>query len=341
MSNKSNVTPKNVQASSQTVKKVVIKKTRRSGKNRRYNRYKKRSYTRGVPRAFGSSSQTYASIKVSKNRTFLKTSELFYPKVTDGVVDFMLPMTPTKWTNTRTSTLASTFSGCLPIALDVRWLPNAPTSSSASIAFGTVFDGINFRVSQREQAPVVLAATNGGFVSSIWLRKSSRITLGRNLNKKSYPLFQTSMDDIPLWLLLQIQNGDVNSNYGYLQVIATWELFNPITATPVQALGQEVSYRMDHDEQNNKTIVTITSPVSTQLNLGERFEFVGSTPHHATDQGGGGILAHVLEPLFATVTSIAGNVITATAANVFRSSPTNIRYVGRLLQQIPEINFQV
>lgn len=304
-------------------------------------RYRRRPIRRAgaVPVAYGSANTSRMNFQVASNgSTVMYSTEIFPVERTDGVVDKMIPICPTKWGGTRTATFAQTFASYRPKFVRISWVPNAPTSLGASVTFGTVTDGASFRPSDRSQVATMLSATNGGIVTSIWKPVSTEVKLGTNLRANTFPTRNTSMDDIPFWVLCQVGTDDSTrgTQYGFLKLEVRWHLHNPT------AIGNNLSYcevEMDfsHDGTNNATTMHIKGANRNLVPDGNS-QFVVSRNLPFVNATGPGI--RILEPFTGHFLQRSANQVDFEVNNSIASyTPSAGRLFGYFLQQDEDINF--
>lgn len=227
---------------------------------------------RAIPVAYSMRASAHAEIRVTDTSASLTSVEIFpISKQTVGC-SLMLPMSPTKWTGTRTAVLASTYDSFRPLSCSVSWEPAVPTSTSGSIALGTVFAGCRLPSDDSwSSLSSSLAATNGGFVATVWDHASSTISLQKNLRANLFPLYNIDPDDIPFWICVA-SNSSVDQPLGYLVVKTKFTLRNPAvpgTAPPVSGSGE-----FTFTDDSGKTKLTVAkSVVNKVLNVGQDIVF--------------------------------------------------------------------
>lgn len=182
---------------------------------------------RSIPVAYSMRARSQAQIRVSDMSASLTSTEIFPITPSASGCSFLLPMTPTKWSTTRTSTLASTYDSFRPLKCSVSWEPAVATSTSGSVAIGTVFAGCRLPSEDSwESVSKALAATNGGVISTVWDRTTTVIKLQKNLRANLFPLYNVDPDDIPFWICVA-SDAATESVAGYLVVRTTFTLRNP------------------------------------------------------------------------------------------------------------------
>lgn len=214
-------------------------KTRTTSAPRRTRRSRRFARLRGgptsIPSAFGYRSRARTQVSRARNdgSVVIRTKEIFPITYTsqnsEDQVAWMLPCTPTKWTNTRTATQCSIYSSYRPAFMRVSWRPNVGTHTNGSIAFGTLWDSSAVNFVDKPAVMQALTASNGGFVSSIYLRTSSKIALSTNLRANTFPCFDVQPDDIPFWLAVCIDAEESANILGNIEVTSVFIMHNTVT----------------------------------------------------------------------------------------------------------------
>jgi len=278
--------PKEKQTKSQN------KPTKKTQRPRRIRRWR-------IPAAFTATFQSSSSIKTdSSGAATLRCREIFAIEAQAEGASFMLPITPTKWAGTRTAVLASTYSSHRPLSISVKWEPMVGTSTSGSVAFGTVFAGVRLPSSTDTYVNLSrsLAATNGGFVSTIWDHHSSNVALGRNLRANQFPLYEVSADDIPLWLVLSssVTAGPI----GYLVVDAVFTLRNPLSGQSTPPITATATASFTHSNESNQTTMSVPrSAFNRVVEVGQNLAFAFARNLISV---AGGVVNQILSPLIAS-----------------------------------------
>lgn len=228
-----------------------------------------------VPAAYASRSSAHSAISRRNGKVTLRAREIF---PVSGV--FMLPCTPSKWTSTRTSVIACTYSAFRPKYVRLTWIPSCGTNISGTVTIGTVFDGARADNSLSETS---LLASNGGFQTQLYHEAFKRVELGTNLRSNNFPLFETSMDDIPFWIVVKTNTSD-NVQFGSLQVEATFDLKNPIYNTVAPTSGSaRASITKETVDDVTTTYMTIPGgTLAGTFNVGQDFNFVSFDPLYNT-----------------------------------------------------------
>lgn len=214
------------------------KKNKRARNRNRVNNnrvVRRRGMRRGrsyfIPAAYRTDLSTNASINVLNGRTTLFSREIFpIVKSENEIFDLMIPMTPTKWTGTRTSALASTYQSFRPLYVSISFMPTNGTSTAGSLAVGTLWDGNSSDINSRTAAITQLPSMNGGFLTSLYTRCSRRVGLGTSLRANTFPTGDINSDDIPFWIICTCDSGNITNNgtVGNLVVTSRFALHNAI-----------------------------------------------------------------------------------------------------------------
>lgn len=213
-------------------------------------------------------------------------------------------MTPTKWSGTRSASLAQTYASHRPLKCVVSWEPAVGTSTSGTIAVGTVFAGARLPNDSDgfNSLANALSATNGGFLTSIWNPSIKSINLGRNLRANQFPLFEVSADDIPFWIC--VATSDTSGNQiGYVAIETTFTLRNPLVgsfASPV--IGSGVIDIVNDPEKKTTTMTVPQSRINRVLSVGA--DYAWTFARNLTSITGS-VITSILSPVMARLTAIA------------------------------------
>lgn len=191
-----------------------------------------------VPAAYASRNITNTRIKTSRNGSCLLYSRELFNVVAskDNVIDFALPICPTKWENTRTKTFAQAYCDSRLLKFVYTFMPAQGTSAAGRIAFGTSFSDANSNYTNKEQMINQLPATNGGFQSTMWLPTTRRVGLGSNLSRNLYSHYNVEPDDIPFWLYGVNVGASEGTVLGTIKIQAIWSMKNPTYSNNYQNL---------------------------------------------------------------------------------------------------------
>lgn len=274
----------------------------------RFPKSNKSTKRKTIPVAYTRTSSSYATLRNSRDGSAsLMTREIFPVSSQPAGLSLMLPMTPTKWAGTRSASLAQTYASHRPLVCKVSWEPAVGTSTSGSVAVGTVFAGARLPNDSDSFNSLAnaLAATNGGFMTSIWNPSSKRINLGRNLRANQFPLFEVSADDIPFWIC--VATSDTSGNQlGYLNVETTFTLRNPLVgsfASPVIGSGE---VNIQHDPETKVSKMTIPqSRINRVLSVGADYAW---TFARNLLNASGSVITSILSPIIARLSSNNGSV---------------------------------
>lgn len=273
-----------------------------------------------LPAAYQSVYTSNSYLMTRRSVTNLVVNEVFPIETTEtNGFSWVLPICPTKWINTRASVLAGTYSSHRPIRIRVTWMPAVGTTATGSVSFGTVFDGARVSYNTANDLHTLLPATPGGFLTSAWCPKSTFIPLGKNLRANTFPMYEVSDDDIPLWLLLHLDNANIK---GVIKISAEFSLHNPINniATPAAA----GSVTLTATNADNSTSATFTSNQS--YSVGDMLSFA---PWKNVLNTAGAVVTNALGTLIGKVTKQAGNQYTVALSNDIGTQNFIASMIGR------------
>lgn len=250
----------------QQIKQIIDSSIKTKGKTRNNRRRRRRTNRRrNIPAAFVASGSTFARIQ-QRNGTALLTLREVFPITYHSLmpVDWMMPGNPTKWTNTRASVLASTYTGFRPKRVSVTFQPVLATSTSGTIAFGTSFDGVSPTINTKDSALTAFPTTNGGFITSVWKPHTSRLACGTSLRANLYPLASIQEDDIPFWMYVSVKSASLEegSHAGNIIVTSTMILHNPATAPVNTTNANNVEVSIVHTPASEGVSATTVARVA-------------------------------------------------------------------------------
>lgn len=262
-----------------------------------------------APTAFGFSAASSSSLgRTVDGSATLHVCEIFEVKFAGGasLFDFMLPITPSMWTGTRSEGLAKQFMSYRPVNISIKWEPVVGTVSRGTIAFGTVWAGTHLNTTTRSEASTVLTATNGGFITTIWKPQFSKIGCKTNLQQNNFPLNDIQQDDIPFWIVGASNNTllDADTTLGYLRINGLFHVHNPASGiTTVPSSSSSIRGTIVHEDASGTTAATtkLYIPTAQTMSLspspGEDYLFYSSTP---IKNAQGTTLIKSMEPFNAT-----------------------------------------
>lgn len=235
----SNIRPISSTTTTVVTKQVSSKKKKRSSRRKpaiKLGTRVQRSIQMS-PVSIGTGARPYSRIFTQNGVTHVSFCELF--EVLNDVtktnaLNWALPITPTKWTGTRTAQLTSTYSSYRPLQVRWTWVPGVPTSDNSMSAIGTTHDGVPFPTDASEsQASVCsrVAALNGGKMFTTWTTCSSSVDLKTCLRANNFPTFDTNFDDIPFWFVQchTKPGAPKHESLGMIAISGVFALHNPIT----------------------------------------------------------------------------------------------------------------
>lgn len=282
------------------------KKTNRQNRKTKNQPKKPKTTRRSVPaaRSFVASSST--SLRQKGTSASLRCREIFPIDGATTGLSLMIPITPTKWQNTRTAMVAGTFQSHRPMRLRVSYEPAVGTANNGSVALGTVFAGGNLPSGDDwNSISMALAASNGGFITTIWQHHYSNIPLGRNLTQNQFPCYEVSADDIPLWIV--VASSEPTPRLGYLVIDAEFTLRNPVVASLRPPISGITEFSFEHRAEDDTTQMLVhTSAFSRVVEIGQDYQFAFFRRILNTASS---VVAPILGAIVARVLTIAGGYI--------------------------------
>lgn len=239
--------------------KVATKKPSQRRNTRRMGVVRRRTTRSMAPIGYGYTfKQTYRN---AGNAT-IPIHEVFTLTSADSGLSMMIPLTLTKWTGSRAINIAGNYIDARPLKLRVSWRPTVATSTSGSVAIGTVFSGARMTTDGTyDQISKYLASTNGGVITTIWKPVTTEIQLKKNLRANNFPQYDVQPDDIPLWIVVATSDTS-GTTLGQIYIDAVMSFKNPTTPsmTPaVNAAGDNAT--IEH------TAATESTPAKTELKI--------------------------------------------------------------------------
>lgn len=287
MSSKASSKPQTKSATTQTQQSKSKKQRRRRPRRGRRNRFGGLSR---VPASIGFSGRGSTRIvNMRGGKCQLVVREMFPVsyKASTAVLDFMMPCTPTMWTNTRSAQLAATYMSFRPLNVNMRWMSNTGTAAPGSASFGTVWAGTHLNFSTRSEASRILTTTNGGFLTSIWKPQSCNIACQGNLQQHNFPLNDIQPDDVPFWFVGTFDGVDASADQvlGYLVVDALFSLFNPTSGiNEVHSSASSIWGAMVHSDATESTPALTTLGIKCaqaiigDFKVGDDYLFYAANP---------------------------------------------------------------
>lgn len=317
-------------SASSRVRSSTTRGTRRSSKsNRRSNKSRRRKQGLGSyrPTSYSFAATSRARLYQRGGNTYIQSRELFSVTPATSGLSLAIPVCPTKWQNTRTAVLSSTFTDFRPFRIRLIWLPTVGSNTQGSVSVGTVFSGA--RLPSASDYPSImrsLCSSNGGFSTTAWMTHYSRVRLQTNLRANNFPMYEVSPDDIPFWITVAT---DVQSAtpIGQLCVEMTIALKNPITpgtAPPVSGVDYAASITEDPNTHDKFLNVT-TDNLNFSPTVGTEYSFAPlQLMYNTTDQvinpilqafkgefrsQSGGKSLFAIDPLFKTIANLGISLI--------------------------------
>lgn len=270
--------------------------------NTRIPKRSKRSTRKTVPVAYTRTTSSYASLRNTRDGSAtLSTREIFPVVSQPSGLSLMIPMTPTKWSSTRSASLAQTYASHRPLRCMIAWEPAVGTSTSGSVAVGTVFAGARLPNDSDSFNSIgsALTATNGGFMTSVWNPSVKNINLGRNLRANQFPLFEVSSDDIPFWICVATSDTS-GTQLGYLIVETTFTLRNPLVGSVSAPVIGSGTISIQHSEQGASTMSVPKSRFNRALNIGADYAWAFAKNLVSVT---GSLITSILSPIIARLAS--------------------------------------
>lgn len=290
----------------------------------------KRSTRKTVPVAYTRTTSAYATLRNSRDGSATLSTREIFPVVSQPAgLSLMIPMTPTKWSSTRSASLAQTYASHRPLRCMIAWEPAVGTSTSGSIAVGTVFAGARLPSDSDNFNSIgsALTATNGGFMTSVWNPSIKAINLGRNLRANQFPLFEVSPDDIPFWICVATSDTS-GTQLGYLIVETTFTLRNPLVGSISAPVIGSANVSITHSDQGATTMSVPKSKFNKVLNVGADYAWAFAKNLVSVS---GALITSILSPIIARLSS-------ATDADYVFSVDSNIgtqQALGYVIGQSP------
>lgn len=258
-----------------------------------------------IPVALGYATTNYARLKAAPSGAILSSREIFPVTAQKAGLSYALPMTPSKWSGTRTCALSYTYASHRPLKVRVYWEPAVSTSTPGSVAIGTVFAGARLPNDSDSWSSISrsLAASNGGFICTIWDHHSRIVETGRNLRANQFPLYEVSPDDIPFWICLATSSTE--GMIGYLVVETVFSLKNPLSGSMSQPITGAGQVSISHDDSQNTSSMTVSqSFFNKALQVGQDLLF---TTASNLKNVAGNVMTSILSPFVGQVKSITSD----------------------------------
>lgn len=322
--------PPKKQASSSQQMQIYVpnqqnRRRRRRNRRRRVGRPRfRRSF---APTSFSFSTATYANQRTTRNGAIHVISrEIFQIVKGDGdILNWALPYTPSKWSNTRTAQIVRQYASFRPIAVRLIWQPMVSTDTSGSFTMGTIFNSIKVNYGDVGGAERSLAGTNGGFITTIWKPCVSKVRLSTCLRANNFPTNCIDPDDIPFWITSSI-NSNVDGHVGHVIIESVISLTNPINTEVTPLPSTIFSAHIIHDNEEDKTQMSIASTSLGTIAENDQCWFV---PLNNVVNTAGEIIANMFEPITATLASIISGTFNFDLPSAIASQTVDIIFGGR------------
>lgn len=320
---------KNQNAQQQQSNQSNKKSNPRRNTRRRYR--PRRFYRTRAPAAFGGVISPFQRQYTTRSgAVHLTSAEVFAVTAVNGeILCCSLPFTPSKWRDTRTCAIVSTYASFRPLRVKITWQPSLGTNTAGSITFGTVFAGTSIAYNTNDDAMASLLTTNGGFQTTIWQPTSRVIRLATHLRANSFPTNTLSSDDIPFWILASCTSSLPAGVLGYLVVTSTISLTNPIANIPYVLPAAPVQGQFTHTDNPAKTVLEVPIPQGNNLAVGQEVWFAPTKNIvNTTGQTVNGILRPFVGTLAAVLQAalqfdVDSNFATQASKLVFGGRPEN------------------
>lgn len=293
--------------------------TRSVQRNKRNSRtiQKNRRQQRILPAAYTSSARAQATF--NRRTSTISFQEIFPIDLQHGT--FMLPFSPTKWTGTRTRALCQTYGSFRPLDVAISYQPAVATVTPGIIAIGTVFNGNRIDLTTDVNTNISsISSLANALMTQVYQPVTMPVKLGVCLSQNNYPTTLIDDDDIPFWIVA----SSTVTNPGYVIINARISVHNPMNIIDASVGGSFVGTIQRPTESETQTTLVTTSSVPG-VNVGDSIKMMASQELVSVD---GSTLYHALEPIVATVKSIAANAVTFIVNNALASTTARFVPVG-------------
>lgn len=319
-----NISQPKSQTQTQTQKQQKQKQPKQKKNNRR-RRIRSRRIT-SIPAAYSSTAGSYANLATDKDGSIrLNVAEIFYINNTGSGLTKMIPGCPTKWSDTRTASLARNYTSYRPTRIHIEWQPGIATATPGYVAIGSVYNGgrVSGDDNDVETMTKFCVASSGGIMGTAWRPLSTTLPLGRNLSKNTYPTYQVSeLDDIPFWILFVKSHPDIT---GYIRVVASYTLRNPI----VGIQNPPISGNGTASFVNSDTGTTMTIPKSSISGIVTKGQQILFTTAQKIVNKVGDTICNILGGFIAQLTGTADDNYTFAVPSDYATQTATAYVVGR------------
>lgn len=249
---------------------------------------------RNVQLAQASASSAYSTLNTINST--IAFQEIFPIDASEGA--FLLPFSPTKWLGTRTARLLQTYGSYRPLRVTLSYQPISAATTGGAVAIGTVFNGNRVDLGSDATANITaIASLANAFVTQVYGKSRLNVRLGTALSRNNYPTTQIDEDDIPFWIVC----SSTVTAPGFLTVAGVLSIHNPMNVS-ASSVGGSFSGNVIVDE-NNSYVQTGTEVPG--IAVGDTIKLAASKE---LKSAAGAVIYRILEPIVATVTSIAGGI---------------------------------
>jgi hypothetical protein len=253
-----------------TQKKPQQQKTQQKNqiqrRRRRPNRRQRiRRRQTNVAANYNTNMRTFSDLKLRRDGTAIVSfCELWPIKNTQGAINSLIFINPSKWVGRRTQAQASLYSQFRPLRLKVDYIPTVGTATNGSVSFGAFYNSTFPTYS--EDLAYSLPNSEGGFMCSAWSRYSTQIKCGTNLLQNQFGMSYVTQDDIPITLMTIAQGVNQNiQTIGYIAVSGLLHLSGPRTAPVGGNLSGNIKGVANYDPTTG--LVTIDIPPENLSNV--------------------------------------------------------------------------
>lgn len=312
---------------SEKVEKTVITKTIPKQTNQKKQKKQKARKTVRTQRSRAPAAQgsRFRQLKAYVRNGMLHATEIFQVPSCSYGYNLMIPFCPTKWTGTRSATELGLYGDYRPTRCSITWNPSCGTNTNGTVAVGTVWSGNRTDWDSHDFAQRMLCASNGGFMTSTWQSCGSNVKLGSNLRANNFPTTEIQADDVPFWILVDVQSTETVS-LGYISISYAARVHNPqqVLAKPLSLSG---TITLTHNDSDPHTTLEIPASSDMGLSTGTDIQFVFN---NALKNVAGAVVTHVLEPVRASFVSYLNGKLRFIIDSAFGSQHCFGQILGRM-----------
>lgn len=275
-----------------------------SKSNRRRPRRGNRAVERFAPAAIGAVEAPYVKMRTLRSgETQIEFLEFFpLADVAETGLAAIVPVSPTLWAGKRTGAIVAQYTSFRPIMLRVGYVTSSPTTTSGTVAVGTLFDDAEIVSSEH----MVIAALKGGFITSAWQSHWTQVRLGTSLRTNTYPTDNIGHDDIPCVVVCSRENVMTT---GYIGVHAIMTLHNPTVGLRTMPKFQSQTILATPTFVTD-TQMRVTLPAPSNVGIGDKLAFFVNGAGSATTYGFWGNVWNGIKRIVGVVESVAEGILT-------------------------------